>query len=154
MRSGRSRAVQFAGATALAAAVAVAAACGGSSDAQTVTAPTGTVVTETFMGSVQPPVAGMAQFDSHSFTVTVGGNAVNITLVSAGPPATIKMGLGIGNPSSTGTCSLLTNGAIETAAGSTAQLSGSTNAGTFCVVVFDTGNVLQPVSYTVTVAHT
>jgi hypothetical protein len=52
--------VRFAGAVALAASAALAAACGGSSNAATVTAPTGTVVTETFNG-----------------VVAVGGSSVN-----------------------------------------------------------------------------
>jgi hypothetical protein len=149
------RLTQFTVALALAG---TAAACSGSSsDTSSVLAPTatGTVSTETFTGSVLPPVAGVAQVDVHNFTITVGGGSLNVTLVSAGPPSTITMGLGVGNPSSTGTCSFLTNGAISTVAGSTAQLTGTNfSAGTYCVAVFDVGNVLQPVTYTVTVAHT
>jgi len=131
----------------------VAASCGGSDTSSNIVAPAGTVATDTFTGTVGPPVAGVLQSDSHSFTVTVAGN-VSITLVSAGPPSTITMGLGIGNPSSTGTCSLISGGSTAAVASSTAQLSGSTAAGAYCVSVFDIGNVLQPITYTVTVAHT
>jgi len=35
----------------------------------------------------------------------------------------------------------------------TAQLSGTTSAGTLCVQVYDIGNQTAPVSYTVTVTH-
>jgi hypothetical protein len=148
MRCERSRTAQFAGALALAVSAAFAAACGGSSDPTTVTAPTGTVVTDTFNGTVQPGGASI-----NAFTVTIGGT-VSVTLVSAGPPATITMGLGIGNPSSTGTCAFLSGGTTMTPAGTTAQLSGSLAAGAYCVAVVDVGNAAGPITYTVTVAHT
>jgi hypothetical protein len=132
----------------LAASAAFAAACGGSSNPTTVTAPTGTVVTQTFTGTIQP---GGASNDP--FTVTVAGT-VSITLVSAGPPATITMGLGVGNPSSTGTCAFIQGGTTTATAGSTAQLSGQLGAGSYCVAVVDIGNAAGPITYTVTVAHT
>jgi hypothetical protein len=155
MRCERSRTARFAGAVALAASTALAAACGGSSDATTVTAPTGTVVTETFTGTLNPPVNGVLQANIHTFTVTTAGGSINVTLVSAGPPSTIQVGLGLGNPSSTGTCSFIPGFVQQTSAGSTAQISGAgAPAGAYCVAVGDIGNVLQPVSYTVTVAHT
>lgn len=136
---------------------AMAAACGGSSTApSTIATPVATVTTETFTGTLNPPVSGGAlDIKVHTFTVTTAGGSINITLLSAGPPATIKLGLGLGNPSSTGACALLQGFVIETAAGSTAQIPASgAPAGAYCVVVGDTGNVLQPVTYTVTVAHT
>ena len=148
MRCERSRTAQFAGAVALLASAALAAGCGGSSNPSTVTAPTGTVTTDTFNGTVQPGGSSI-----NPFTVTVGGT-VSVTLVSAGPPATITMGLGIGTPSSTGTCSFLSGGTTVTSAGSTAQLTGSIAAGSYCVAVVDVGNAAGPITYTVTVAHT
>jgi hypothetical protein len=132
----------------LAASAALSAACGGSSDPTVVTAPTGTVITDTFNGTVQPGGASI-----NSFTVTVGGT-VSVTLVSATPPATISMGLGLGNPSATGTCSFLTNGTTVTQAGTVAQLSGTVAAGAYCVAVVDVGNAAGAITYTVTVAHT
>ena len=129
-------------------------ACGGnSSNTSALPAPSGTVVTDTFMGPVALPVAGVLQADVHNFTVAVAGS-VSITLTAAGPPATITMGLGIGNPAADGSCSFLSGGTTQTPAGSTAQLSGSLAAGTYCVAVGDLGTALQPISYTVTVAHT
>jgi hypothetical protein len=130
-----------------------AAACGGGNSSGTIATPSGTVVTDTFTGTVALPVAGVLQADIHNFTVAVAGT-VSVTLVSAGPPATITMLLGIGNPSSTGGCSLLSGGSTPAVASSTAQLSGTLVAGTYCVAVGDLGNALQPVVYTVTVAHT
>ena len=133
----------------------VAAACGGSSTSSSVVAPTGTVTTETIMGTLNPPVGGVLQFNVHPFTVATAGGSINITLLSAGPPPTIQLGLGLGNPSSTGSCAIIPGFVITTAAGSTAQLPASgAPSGAFCVVVADVGNVLQPVSYTLTVAHT
>ena len=129
-------------------------ACGGnSSDTSALPAPSGTVVTDTFTGTVALPVAGVLQADVHNFTVAVAGS-ISITLTAAGPPATITMGLGVGNPAADGSCSFLSGGTTQTPAGSTAQLSGSLAAGTYCVAVGDIGNALQPISYTVTVAHT
>ena len=129
-------------------------ACGGSSTSPTVVA-TGTVTTDTFTGTLNPPVNGVFQANIHPFTVNTGGGSINITLVSAGPPATIQLGMALGNPGATGTCSIIPGFVVQTAAGSTAQLPASgAPAGAYCVVVGDIGNVLQPVTYTVTVAHT
>ena len=129
-------------------------ACGGnSSNTSALPAPSGTVVTDTFTGTVALPVAGVLQVDVHNFTVAVPGS-ISVTLTAAGPPATIMMGLGVGNPAADGSCSFLSGGTTQTPAGSTAQLSGSLAAGTYCVAVGDIGNALQPISYTVTVAHT
>jgi hypothetical protein len=139
--------------TALVLAIAVAACGGSSSNNSSIVAPTATVTTDTFTGTVALPIAGVLQLDVHNFTVAVAGT-LSITLVSAGPPPTITMGLGIGNPSSTGTCSFISGGTTTTSAGSTAQLSGTVPAGTYCVAVGDIGNALQPITYTVTVAHT
>lgn len=138
---------------ALIAAAIVVVSCGGSNDSQVVTAPSATVVTETFTGTVNPPVVGVGQQDIHNFTVSVDGT-LSVTLTAAGPPPTIKVGLGVGNPGANGTCSMSTGNFVETAAGTTAQLSGAIGMGTYCVSVFDTGNILQPVTYSVTVAHT
>ena len=134
---------------------AIAAACGGSTMAPAVVAaPTGTVTTETFTGTVNPPVGGVLQHDSHNFTVAVDGS-VTVTLTSAGPPPTIKMGLSVGTPASDGSCTALQGAFVETPAGITGMpLSGMIAAGTYCVDVLDTGNVLQAVAYTVTVSHT
>ena len=77
---------------AAAGALGMAAGCGGTSTSNSVVAPTGTLVTDTLSGTVQP-----GGVDFQPFTVTTGGT-VNVTLVSAGPPPTITMGLGIGTP--------------------------------------------------------
>jgi hypothetical protein len=113
---------------------------------------TGTPVTETFSGTV--PV-GVGQADVHNFNVMISGT-VSVILTAAGPPPTIFMGVGIGNPSSTGssTCVLLSGGSVSAQAGPTAILSGTVVAGSYCVVVSDIGNATAPVTYTVSVTHT
>ena len=129
---------------------AVAAACGGSSTAPSTVVANATVTTETFNGVLQPNGTNV-----HLFTVNSGGGNINIDLVTAGPPSTITLGLALGNPSTTGTCSIIPGFSLQTPPGSTAQLPASgAPAGAYCVVVGDVGNVGSTVTYTVTVAHT
>ena len=110
-------------------------------------APSGSLATEAFSGNVD--VGGS---DSHTFSVTQSGGQLNVVLTAAGPPATIYMGLGVGTPAG-GACSLLSGSQILTQAGTTAQLSGTVNAGTYCVAVFDAGNQTAQIAYSVTVTH-
>jgi hypothetical protein len=134
---------------------AAAAACGGSSSSPSPVVTNATVTTETFTGTLNPPANGVGDSKVHSFTVNTGGGSINVTLVSAGPPATIQVGLALGNPSSTGSCSIIPGFSLQTAAGSTAQIPATgAPAGAYCVAIFDVGNILQPITYTITVAHT
>jgi hypothetical protein len=127
--------------------VVTAAGCGSSSSDSTPTGPTANVTTENFSGSVDP-----SGKDVHQFNVTLSGGQVNVILTSAGPPSTIYMGLGVGSYADSN-CTLLTNGSVVAQAGSTAQLSGTLNAGSFCVMVYDAGNQVATVNYAVTVNH-
>ena len=135
-------------------AAALAASCGGSDTAPTQIAAPATS-TETFTGTVQPPISGQGQADAHNFTIASAGT-LTVTLTAAGPPATIKMGVGVGSPNTAGVCVLLSQTSWqEVAASTTPALQGDvTTPGTYCIVVFDTGNVLQTVTYSVTVVHT
>lgn len=118
-----------------------------SSSSSSTTSPTTSVTTENFTGSVD--VGGK---DVHPFTVTLSGGQLNVILTAAGPPSTIFMGLGVGTNSG-GTCTLLSNGSLVTQAGATAQLSGTVNAGSYCVMVYDAGNQTAAITYAVTVNH-
>ena len=126
-----------------------ASACGGSST----TAPTATgatttpPTTEVFTGTVA--VGGSA---SHAFTVVLSNGLLSVTLTAAGPPSTVTVGLGIGAPSGS-TCAFFSGGAGPTQAGTTAQLSGVAQAGPYCVGVYDAGNQLADITYSVTVTH-
>jgi hypothetical protein len=106
--------------------------------------PSPALTTETFTGTLAAQGA-----TSHVFTVVVAGT-VSITLVSAGPPATITVGLGVGNPSGS-SCTVVS--AVNATASATAQLTGTASPGAFCISVFDVGNLGGAIDYTVTVSH-
>jgi hypothetical protein len=86
--------------------------------------------------------------NTHQFTVQqVGGLKVSVDNVTPGA----AVGLGVGTPS-VGACAVLSN--LTAVPGPAPQLSGTaTVAGTFCVSVYDVGNLVEPVTYTVTVLH-
>ena len=118
-----------------------------SDDSSSPTSPTVVATTETLSGTVD--VGGSAV---HQFTVALSGGQVNVTLTAAGPPSTIYMGIGIGTYSSD-TCTLLSGASVVTQAGSTAQLTGTVNAGSYCLKVFDAGNQTASITYAVTLTH-
>jgi len=102
---------------------------------QTTTTPSTTtsLTTETFT-SIVPPQGLLA----HAFTAAAAGT-VSVTLTTAGPPPTILMGLGLGVPNPLGPgCSLTMS--VNTAAGSTPQITSAADEGTYCVAIFDIGN--------------
>ncbi len=124
--------------------------CGQSSDTSSPSTPTGPTTnptTENFTGTV-----AVGSSDVHSFTVALSGGQLNVILTAAGPPATIQMGVAIGSWAAP-TCTLFSNGSVVQAANPIAQLSGTANAGTYCVQVSDVGNQASPVTYAVTVIH-
>lgn len=133
--------------------VALSAACSGGSSTlptaptATTTTPTGSATVESFDGTVD--VGGS---DVHPFTVTQASSPVSVTLTVAGPPPTIYMGLAVGTLAN-GACTALTGANVLVQAGTGAQLSGSANAGSYCVDVYDAGNQLVQITYTVTVSH-
>ena len=84
----------------------------------------------------------------HTFAVSQVG-AMKVTLVSVTPSAAVS--LGVGTPSGA-TCLVINN--LTTVAGPGVQLSGAaTVTGNFCVSIIDIGNLVEPVTYTVTVLH-
>jgi hypothetical protein len=111
------------------------------------TAPSSPLVTNNFSGTVQ-----VGSSDSNPFTVTSDGFQITVDLTSAGPPATITMGVGIGSIAA-GTCQLLSGGSTQTPAGPTPQLNGNIPAGQYCLMVYDVGNQSGPITYTVVVNH-
>ncbi|SRR5260370_1255340 len=105
--------------------------------------PVAPTITETFSGTLT--VSGN---NSHPFTVQqVGG--IKVTLISVAPSAAV--GIGIGTPVS-GACSVISS--VNAVFGPTVQVSGTaTVTGTFCAAVFDSGNLVEPVAYTIMVLH-
>jgi hypothetical protein len=100
-------------------------------------------VTDTFMGTLL--ILGS---NTHQFTVQqIGGIRVSVTGISPGA----AIGVGVGTPSGTN-CLLLEN--LTAVPGPNPQISGTaTITGTFCLSVFDVGNLVESVNYTVTVLH-
>ena len=137
-------------AASLAGAVSAVAACGGSNSNSTIAGPSSTLTTETFNGVVQQGTQNV-----HKFTVTTPGQ-VSVTMTSAGPPATITMGLGIGNPDANGNCIFLSGGTTQAVASTTTpQLSGNlTASGSYCIAIADIGNAAGPITYSISVSHT
>jgi hypothetical protein len=102
---------------------------------------------------VEPPFTGTLQVsgtNTHTFTVSQLG-ALTATLTAVGPPATVFVGFAVGTVSG-GVCSPAAT--INTQASATPQLSGTASiTGTWCVQVYDIGNLVAPVTYSITVAH-
>jgi hypothetical protein len=119
------------------------ASCGGGSTTTPTT--TATPVTETFNGTL-----GAGGVTSFPFTVTTQ-SAITATLTSLSPQTSITVGFGIGQPSG-GTCVLITGAYSETAKVSQV-LSGTIVPGSYCVVVYDIGNVQAPNDFVITVVH-
>ncbi len=105
-------------------------------------------VTQTFQGTLG--LQGSAFF---SFIV---GNPdpVNITLASltksSGVAVTTSVRLGFGVPSGE-TCS--TTSAVTTASGLQAQVLQVISAGTYCVIISDTGALTEPVNFAIKIKH-
>jgi hypothetical protein len=107
--------------------------------------PVAPTITDTFTGTLL-----QLGTNSHPFAVQqVGGIKVSITQID--PSAAVR--LGIGTPSSaTGSCLVIDSLAAVVSPG--VQISGTaTITGNFCVSVSDPGNLVEPVTYTVTVFH-
>jgi hypothetical protein len=127
-------------------------ACGGDNAATTPASTTGPT-TELFEGQLTS--RGASQF--FSFTVSTAGD-VNVTLASVTTAATpgtslnLPLGLGLGTPVGT-ECNLTQQ--TTTGPGLVAQLTGSNLAvATYCVKVFDVGNLTVPVNFAVRITHT
>lgn len=125
---------------ALAAAAALSS-CGG----DTTTTATPTTVIDTFNGTLQ--ALGSVQFP---FTVNTAGT-VSATLATLNPQSTITVGFGLGQPSA-GVCNLI-SGAYSESAKVGQPLSGTINAGSYCVVLYDIGNVVGSDDFTITISH-
>jgi hypothetical protein len=111
--------------------------------APAVPTPVAPTITETFNDTLL--VLGA---NTHTFNVQqVGGLKVSIANIT--PSAAVNLGVGT---SSVSGC-LVING-LTAVSSATAQISGTaTVVGTFCVSVADSGNLVEPVTYTVTVIH-
>lgn len=110
------------------------------------TAPTPDTTTDTF--SSQLGVGGSA---TRSFVVRTTG-MVSVTLTSVGPPSTLAVGLGLGIPMASGNGCNLTRSAVTTA-GSDPQVTATADSGTYCVRVYDVGNLTGDVTFSISILH-
>jgi hypothetical protein len=101
-------------------------------------------IIDTFSGSLA--VQGTV---THRFTVNQAG-PVGITLLRTGPTTTVSVGLGVGTISEPN-CTLLNT--LTTPAGAMPQISGTANAGIYCLSIYDVGNLQGPTEYLIAVAH-
>jgi hypothetical protein len=86
---------------------------------------------------------------SRTFVNTAAGD-VNLTLTSASPA--VALGIGVGIPRSNGAgCEV--SSYVVTSSSPSPQLIASAEAGTFCVKVFDVGNVVETVTFSLFVKH-
>jgi hypothetical protein len=134
-------------ALAFAAALALAASAAACSDPQPPVTPTpvAATITETFSGTVT-----VQSQSYHTFTIKeIGGVKVSLTDVNPGA----ALGIGVGTPSAaTGTCLVINS--TTAVAGQTVLISGTaTVPGNFCVSIFDIGNLVETVNYTIVVFH-
>jgi hypothetical protein len=124
----------------------IAAGCSNDTTASSTTTPTPTATsptTSTFASLLT--VGGSA---SRTFTASAAGT-VTVTLTNAAGPFNI-VGLGIGIPNGgVSRCTLST--ALNTTAGSTAQIAARVDAGTYCVAVYDVGTLPAAIDFSVTI---
>jgi hypothetical protein len=130
----------------------------GCDDKSTATSPTTTTTTTT------TTVASPTTTELFSGRVTVNGSTfysfsvvengtVNVNLADVGGfnvPSTVWLGLGIGTPSGEDCTTSVT---VNTAPGSSAQLTGTYAPGVYCVRVWDIGNLVAVAAFNVTIAH-
>ena len=86
---------------------------------------------------------------SRDFEILVAG-PIAVTLTTT-TPGEVPIGVGVGIPRSNGTGAL--SAAVETAAGSTAQISISAAAGAYCAKVYDLGTLSAPLAFTIAITR-
>jgi hypothetical protein len=138
-------------AAAAAAAIVAVAGCSSNSNSTT-TSPTPTgPTTDSFSSHVAPN--GLS---SHTFITSANGT-VTATLSTLAPAVTVGFGVGVPPGVGTGGCNLTRT--LETAGGADSQITISADRGTYCVEIYDVGNLIGAVGptgqagYTITVVH-
>jgi hypothetical protein len=102
-------------------------------------------VTETFSGSV-----GKNGVSLHNFTTQASGT-VTATLTTLSPDSELLVGMSIGTWNGT-SCQLVI---VKTDAKQSTVLTGGVSTlGSLCVTIYDVGNIVNPISYEITVVHT
>ena len=115
--------------------------------------PTPTTATDTFTGTLSNSAATPVLRLTHTFSVTHAGT-VSIALTANQPDSTLKVGFGIGAwDATTSTCGALL--AWNNSATAGVSIIGNALAGSFCVQVYDVGNLAAgaQTNYTLTATH-
>lgn len=114
----------------------------------TMTSPTATADTAKLLSEFSSQVipGGSA---SREFEVTTAG-PIGVTLKST-TPAGVAVGVGVGIPRANGSCAL--SAAIETVAGTTAQLTIVAATGAYCARVYDLGTLAAPLPFTISISR-
>lgn len=112
----------------------------------TVTTPSPETTTEQFSGTLAQKGANI-----HTFTVSATGS-VSIAFTDVAPLSTMSLGVSLGTYSAS-VCTVAST--VNDARAGTTALSGTAAAGSYCVKVFDSGNIMENtvVTYTVKVVH-
>jgi hypothetical protein len=140
----RAAALRLCAVFALGVSIVSAAGCSSDSTATTPTSPSGPV-TENIGGAVT--VGGLT---SHAFT-TASAGTITVTLSSLSVPSTVVgLGLGVYNAANY-VCSLTTS--LNTAPGTTAQISATVDTGTYCVEIYDIGTLGVPQGFSISIVH-
>jgi hypothetical protein len=112
---------------------------------ETPTTPTPPVTTtETFSGTINRNGAA-----THNFATQASGT-VTATLTTLGPDSALIVGLSLGTSNGT-TCSLQIT--KDDATQGTVVTGGVSALGSLCVRIYDVGNVVDPITYEITVVH-
>ena len=119
----------------------VATACGG--DSASTTAPS-TAATDTFASRLA--VGGAA---THAFTISTS-STLTVTLDTISPVVVVGVGFGAADASS-GSCTLTAS--VETAGGAADQLTNAVQAGSYCVKIYDIGNLTQTATFSISIAR-
>lgn len=109
--------------------------------------PNADLVVENFSGSL--PLKGFAFY---SFSVVEGGTTYLslITLKEGGVDSAVKVTIGLGTPRGT---SCATSNVLSVVADGSLSLTGSTQRGVHCAVVFDPGNLTKDATFSLNITH-
>lgn len=105
---------------------------------------TPTTFTESFTGTLNPNGGA-----THSFIVAVGG-IVTATLKEVAPDSTLQIGLSLGTWNGL-TCQIVL--ASDVAAQGTTVTGAVSSGGTLCARVYDSGKLIESITYAIDVVH-
>ena len=114
----------------------------------TLTSPTPVADTDTLQREFSSQVTPGGGASRH-FDLTSAG-LIAVTLKST-TPSGVTVGLGVGIPRSNGSCAL--SAAVETVAGTTAQIAITAEAGAYCTKVYDLGTLSAPLPFTISISR-